>query len=37
MEIVIYTPNLEVVIQDGIVFMNYIIEQVIDITAKIGI
>tara|TARA_Y100001935_G_C17152700_1_gene431243 strand:- start:310 stop:423 length:114 start_codon:yes stop_codon:yes gene_type:complete len=37
MEIIIYTPNLELVYQDGLFFLNYIIEQVIEITAKIKI
>ncbi len=37
MEIIVYTPNLEIVYQDSLVFLNYIIEQVIEITAKIKI
>ena len=37
MEIIIYTPNLEIAFQDGLFFLNYIIEQVIEITAKIKI
>ena len=37
MEIIIYTPNLEIDYQEGLFFLNYIIEQVIEITAKIKI
>ncbi len=37
MEIIIYTPNLEIIYQDSLFFLNYIIEQVIEITAKIKI
>ncbi len=37
MEITIFTPNLEIVYQDGIMLLNYIIEYVLDITAKIKI
>ena len=35
MEIIIYTPNLEIIYQESLVFLNYIVEQVIEITAKI--
>ncbi len=37
MEIIIYTPNLEIVYQEGLLFLNYIIEQVIEFTAQIKI
>ena len=37
MEIAIFTPNLEIVFKDGIMLLNYIIEQVLDITAQIKI
>ncbi len=37
MEITIFTPNLEIVYQDGIMLLNYIIEYVLDLTAKIKI
>ena len=37
MEIQIFTPNLELVYQDGIMLLNYIIEQVLEITAQIKI
>ena len=35
MEIIVFTPNLEIVYQEGLFFLNYIIEQVIEITAQI--
>ena len=35
MEIIVFTPNLEIVYQKGLFFLNYIIEQVIEITAQI--
>ena len=34
MEIIVFTPNLEIVYQEGLFFLNYIIEQVIEITAQ---
>ena len=37
MEITIFTPNLEIVYQDGIMLLNYIIEYVLDLPAKIKI
>ena len=37
MEIAIFTPNLEIFYQDGIMLLNYIIEQVLEITAQIKI
>ncbi len=37
MEIIIYTPNLELVYQEGIIFLNYLIEQVLEIAAQIKI
>lgn len=37
MEIMIYTPHLEVIYQDGIILLNYLIEQVLEITARIKI
>ena len=37
MEISIFTSNLEIIYQDGIMFLNYIIEQVLEITAQIKI
>ena len=37
MEITIFTPNLEIVYQDGIMLLNYIIEYDLDLTAKIKI
>ena len=35
MEFIIYTPNLEIVYQEGVIFLNYIIEQILEITAQI--
>ena len=35
MEFIIYTPNLEIVYKEGVIFLNYIIEQIIEITAQI--
>ena len=37
MEITIFTPNLEIVFQDGIILLNYIVEHILEITAKIKI
>ena len=37
MEIAIFTPNLEIVYQEGIMLLNYIIEHVLEITAQIKI
>ena len=37
MEISIFTPNLEIVYQDSLILLNYIIEQVLEITAQIKI
>jgi len=37
MEISIFTTNLEIVYQDGLILLNYIIEQVLEITAQIKI
>ena len=37
MEITIFTPNLEIVFQDGIILLNYIVEQILEITAKMKI
>ena len=37
MEIAIFTPNLEIVFQDGIILLNYIVEQILEITAKMKI
>ena len=37
MEIIINTPNLEVYINDGLVVINYIIEQIVEVTAKLKI
>ena len=34
MEIIVFTPNLEIVYQEGLFFLNYIIEQVIEIIKK---
>jgi len=37
MEIIISTPNLEIYINDGLVVINYIIEQIVEVTAKLKI
>ena len=37
MEITIFTPNLEIVFQDGIILLNYIVEHILEITAQIKI
>ena len=37
MEISIFTPNLELLYQDGLILLNYIIEQVLEIRAQIKI
>ena len=37
MEISIFTTNLEIVYQDGLILLNYIIERVLEITAQIKI
>jgi len=37
MEIAIFTPNLEIVFQDGIILLNYIVEHILEITAKMKI
>ena len=37
MEITIFTPNLEIVLQEGIILLNYIVEQILEITAQIKI
>lgn len=37
MEITIFTPNLEIVFQDGIILLNYIVEHILEITAKMKI
>ena len=37
MEITIFTPNLEIVFQDGIILLNYIVEHILEITAQIQI
>ena len=37
MEITIFTPNLEIVFQDGLILLNYIVEHILEITAQIKI
>jgi hypothetical protein len=35
MEIYLYTPNLEIVLNDGIIFFNYVYGQVLQIITSI--
>lgn len=37
MEITIFTPNLEIVFQDGVILLNYIVDYILEITAQIKI
>jgi len=35
MEIYLYTPNLEILLSDGVIFLNYVYDQVLQIITSV--
>ena len=35
MEIYLYTPNLEILLSDGVVFLNYVYDQVLQLITSV--